>query len=146
MRYVLSAPAPFRLGVTGRGGGRTGSSEFLGNRRNRNLFLFLLDCAAIMDNDVVKGDAKKARGMRRKMEYRSRARGRGRKTVVVVVVVEGDATSEEKRENNGEFNMAPRGSFNHLIESPAYPPSPSLLPFVVRTFVSHPPRRDEYLR
>lgn len=54
---------------------------------------------------------------------------------VTVASSQGEMTTEE--ENNGEFNMAPRGSFNHLIESPAclgFPPSsfaPHLRPVLI---------------
>lgn len=87
------------------------------NRRNRNLFLFFLDCTAIIDNDIVRGREREARGMNGKMERTAPAK---RETVVV----EGETTPKKEPENNGEFNMAPRGSFNHLIESPAYLGSP----------------------
>lgn len=54
-------------------------------------------------------------------------------------------TPEERNgENNGEFNMAPRGSFNHLIESPACLGSPpSFAPYLI---VSSRPYLGEYLR
>lgn len=62
---------------------------------------------------------------------------------VTVAPLQGEMTTEEERENNGEFNMAPRGSFNHLIESSAclgFPPSsfaPRLLvPFSFRRIPS----------
>lgn len=61
-----------------------------------------------------------------------------------------EMTTEKERENNGEFNMVPRGSFNHLIESPAchgFPPSsfaPHLVPFSSPTNIFG--RADDYLR
>lgn len=64
------------------------------------------------------------------------------------VVVEGETTLEEgKRENNGEFNMAPRGSFNHLIESPAYLGSPPRRLHLASSLSSSriPPSKDRRL-
>lgn len=59
-----------------------------------------------------------------------------------IVVVEGETTPKKERQNNGEFNMAPRGSFNYLIESPAYLGSPPRRLHLASS-LSH---RDEYLR
>ncbi|CAL1677808.1 unnamed protein product [Lasius platythorax] len=72
-----------------------------------------------MDNDIVRGCG---RGMKNEWKKMERAAPAKRETTVVV---EGETTPKKERENNGEFNMAPRGSFNHLIESPAYLGSPS---------------------
>lgn len=105
------------------------------NRHNRNLFLFFLDCTVIMDNDICRGK-REARGMNGKMKRTAK-----RETVVV----EGD--SEEGTENNGEFNMAPRGSFNHLIESPAYLGSPPRRLHLASSLSSSriPPSKDRRL-
>lgn len=92
-------------------------NQFIRIHCNRNLFLFFLDCTTIIDNDIVRRREREARGMNGKMERTAPAK---RETVVV----EGETTPKKERENNGEFNMAPRGSFNHLIESPAYLGSP----------------------
>lgn len=89
------------------------------------------------------GDARKARRMKRKME---RAAPSKRETVIV----EGETTPKKELENNDEFNMAPRGSFNHLIESPACLGSPpSFAPRLSRlVFISTNTfeRTDDYLR
>lgn len=90
------------------------------------------------------GDARKARRMKGKMEEAAPAKR------VTVAPLQGEMTTEEVRENNGEFNMAPRGSFNHLIESPAcfgFPPSsfaPHLRPVLISTNTFG--RTDDYLR
>lgn len=84
-----------------------------------------------MDNDIVRGRKKGRKSDEKNGEEeaaRARAGGeadcrlRGR-----------EMTPEERNgENNGEFNMAPRGSFNHLIESPACLGSPpSFAPYLV---------------
>lgn len=82
------------------------------------------------------GDARKVRRMGRKMEEAASA-----KRVTVIVT----GSDYHERENNGEFNMAPRGSFNHLIESPVclgFPPSSfasHFVPFLSRRISSERP-------
>lgn len=60
------------------------------------------------------------------------------------VVVAAETTLMEERGNNGEFNMAPRGSFNHLIESLACLGFP--LRFVRTLPCSRSHLGDEYLQ
>lgn len=91
-----------------------------------------------MDNDIVGG-----RGMREGHEEWMEKMEKAAPAKREIVVVEGEMTLKKERENNGEFNMAPRGSFNYLIESPAYLSVSPPRRLHLASSLSH---RDKYLR